>query len=118
MLIQLKQTEIEAALKMYIVSQGINLNNRTVDISFTSGRKDNGISADLDILDGELPSVSCAPTLDMLQPTLSTVIPQPAVPQVAAVPHAIASAVNPPFDTPDEIQEEEEPVSSKTSLFG
>lgn len=51
MLIQLRQSEIEEALKMYVVSQGFSLNNKTVDISFTSGRKDNGVSADLDIND-------------------------------------------------------------------
>ena len=49
MLIQLRQSEIEVALCEYIVNQGINLIGRRVDISFTSGRKDNGISADLDI---------------------------------------------------------------------
>ena len=49
MLIQLRQSEIEAALREYVVNQGINLTGRRVDISFTSGRKDNGISADLDI---------------------------------------------------------------------
>ena len=49
MLIQLRQSEIEVALREYIVNQGINLTGRRVDISFTSGRKDNGISADLDI---------------------------------------------------------------------
>ena len=47
MLIQLRQSEIEVALREYIVHQGINLTGRRVDISFTSGRKDNGISADL-----------------------------------------------------------------------
>ena len=51
MLIQLRQSEIEAALKMYVISQGFSLNNKSVDISFTSGRKDNGISADLDIVE-------------------------------------------------------------------
>ena len=51
MLIQLRQSEIEVALREYIVNQGINLTGRRVDISFTSGRKDNGISADLDIVD-------------------------------------------------------------------
>lgn len=49
MLIQLRQSEIEVALREYVVNQGINLTGRRVDISFTSGRKDNGISADLDI---------------------------------------------------------------------
>ena len=51
MLIQLRQSEIETALREYVVNQGINLNGRRVDISFTSGRKDNGISADLDIVE-------------------------------------------------------------------
>ena len=51
MLIQLRQSEIEAALREYVVNQGINLTGRRVDISFTSGRKDNGISADLDIVE-------------------------------------------------------------------
>ena len=53
MLIQLRQSEIEVALREYIVNQGINLTDRQVDISFTSGRKDNGISADLDIVESQ-----------------------------------------------------------------
>lgn len=51
MLIQLRQSEIEIALREYIVNQGISLTGRQVDISFTSGRKDNGISAELDIVE-------------------------------------------------------------------
>lgn len=49
MLIQLRQSEIEQALKRYIQDQGISLHGKTIEISFTSGRKDNGVSADLDI---------------------------------------------------------------------
>lgn len=49
MLIQLRQTEIEHALKQFIQDQGISLRGKTIEISFTSGRKDNGVSADLDI---------------------------------------------------------------------
>lgn len=51
MLIQLKQSEIMAALKQYIVQQGINLSNKDVKITFTAGRKESGISADVDIED-------------------------------------------------------------------
>jgi hypothetical protein len=51
MQIQLKQTEIVAALKMYIEHQGISLHNRVVDVAFTAGRKDSGLSADIDIQD-------------------------------------------------------------------
>lgn len=55
MQIQLKQPEIEAALKMYIASQGISLAGKTFSVSFTSGRKDNGLSADLVIEDTAIP---------------------------------------------------------------
>ena len=56
MLIQLKQSEITAALRDYIVAQGINLSGKTVEISFTAGRKESGIYADISIENaGELP---------------------------------------------------------------
>jgi len=51
MQIQLNQTEIITALKDYVIKQGINLQGRSVEIVFTSGRKENGISADLCISD-------------------------------------------------------------------
>lgn len=57
MQIQLKQREIEAALKMYVSQQGINLTNKTVEVVFTSGRKDNGISAELTIEDAAVPAI-------------------------------------------------------------
>ena len=52
MQISLKQSEIVAAIRGYIETQGINLAGKNVDISFTSGRKGNGISADVDIYSG------------------------------------------------------------------
>lgn len=51
MQIQLKQAEIVAALKQYISTQGINLSGKTVDIRFTAGRRESGITADLVIED-------------------------------------------------------------------
>lgn len=51
MQIQLKQAEIEAALKGYIAQQGINLTNKTISYNFTAGRKDSGISVELVIED-------------------------------------------------------------------
>ena len=51
MQIQLKQTEIVCALKQYIAKQGIDLAGKTIDISFTAGRKDSGLSADISIED-------------------------------------------------------------------
>lgn len=55
MQIQLKQPEIEAALKMYITNQGISLAGKSFTVSFTSGRKENGLSADLVIEDQAIP---------------------------------------------------------------
>ena len=49
MQIQLKQAEIETALKGYIAQQGITLTNKTITYSFTAGRKDSGISVELEI---------------------------------------------------------------------
>lgn len=51
MQIHLKQLEIEAALRQFISQQGINLVGKTVEIAFTSGRKDNGLSAEVTIED-------------------------------------------------------------------
>lgn len=52
MQIHLKQLEIEAALRQFISQQGINLTGKVVEIAFTSGRKDNGLSAEVTIEDG------------------------------------------------------------------
>ena len=51
MQIHLKQREIEAALKMFVSQQGINLTNKVIEVSFTAGRKDTGLSAELTIED-------------------------------------------------------------------
>lgn len=54
MLIQLRQNEIEEAVKMYVEAQGINLTGKKVDMNFTSGRGNNGLTVDLDIVDAKL----------------------------------------------------------------
>lgn len=51
MQIILQQRNIEAALKQYIASQGINLTGKSVAVEFTAGRKETGISAAIDIED-------------------------------------------------------------------
>lgn len=49
MKIELKQPEIIVALKQYIMSKGIDLCGKQVTISFTAGRKESGVSAELNI---------------------------------------------------------------------
>jgi hypothetical protein len=47
--IQLKQSEIEAALRLYVLAQGISLDGKVLTIDFTAGRKAGGLIADLTI---------------------------------------------------------------------
>ena len=55
MQINLKQTEIITALKQYIAGQGISLQGKSVDMAFTAGRKEAGISVEISIEDISLP---------------------------------------------------------------
>lgn len=50
MQISLKQTEIEQAVKDYVVKLGFNLDNKEVDVQFTNGRGENGVSVQLEIV--------------------------------------------------------------------
>ena len=61
MQIQLRQPEIVKALEQFISSQGINLTGKLVDIRFTAGRKNSGLSADILIADA--PEVSSIPSI-------------------------------------------------------
>ena len=58
--LQLKQTEIVAALTSYIAGQGINLTNKTVNVVFTAGRKDSGITVAISIEDA-VPAFAAVP---------------------------------------------------------
>jgi hypothetical protein len=104
MQIQLKQTEIIAALKQYIVGQGINLTGKDVSISFTAGRKESGIIADLVIEDASIPGFSDTPVQET--PVLSVVS------AVAETPKVETQATE-PTETPAE----EAPAAKTTSLF-
>jgi hypothetical protein len=83
MQIQLKQREIAAALKMFIQSQGINLTGKSVEIEFTSGRKDNGLSAELTIEDSEPQTESGLGTLTE-SPVTNSSTTEPATDDVVA----------------------------------
>ena len=108
MQVQLKQTEIVSALKQYLVTQGINLNGKSVNISFTAGRKESGISADISIddTDGQIPGFTDAAGDDeqtATKPVLSVVKAEEPAPEAKAEEPAADAA---------------EPVKATTSLFG
>jgi len=49
--INLKQIEIEQALRNYVVDQGINIEGKNVSMEFTAGRKGSGLTVDVTITD-------------------------------------------------------------------
>ena len=51
MQIQLKQFEIVQAIRQYVSKQGIDLADKTVDMTFTAGRKETGVSVEITIDD-------------------------------------------------------------------
>lgn len=104
MQIQLKQAEIEQAIKQYIGKQGIAVAGKDVAISFTAGRKAAGLMADIIIEDSaEIPGLEEADAV-VVKPTL-TVVPdcgttQPTLdPQPAAAPEAVEEIAAPKAPT-------------------
>ncbi len=121
MLIKLKQSEIEEALRDFIVKQGFNLDRKTVDISFTAGRGDSGMTADLDIHDAAAVSggvsggAPCSPVYE----TPADTSPVNEIVEQSTAQLRVVDASPAPEDVLPDPQEEEEPVvSTKQSLFG
>lgn len=113
MQITLKQSEIEVALKNYIVAQGINLTGKTIEVAFTAGRKEAGISAELDINDAGTESTS-VPSLVLNRPfepavavNTATATPVTAKRNVQPIQSEVPTAA-----VVDEVVAEEEPVEA------
>jgi len=116
MLIQIRQKEIETAIQMYIAAQGITLKGKSVSIAFTAGRRDSGLTADVDIVD-------TAPSKDFSEHLAAMCAPE-------AVAQAVYETVEGQTEAPAQVQEEvcaeadAEPVEEETteakttSLFG
>jgi hypothetical protein len=106
MQIQLRQSELVQAVRQFITHQGINLDGKSVDVDFTAGRGDNGMTATINIEQApRLPDLSDAPSDPQLRVVASnnikvgdtvTVDKEPAV---------------------SEDKQEDPPTSAKTSLF-
>lgn len=54
MKIAFKQAEIVAGLKLYIQAQGISLAGKSVGVEFTAGRKEGGLTAEVEILSEDI----------------------------------------------------------------
>ena len=81
MQINLKQTEIITALKQYIAGQGISLQGKSVDMAFTAGRKEAGISVEISIEDISLPDFG----LPEESPTAKLMVADPVVIPAASI---------------------------------
>jgi hypothetical protein len=117
MQVQLKQTEIIAALKQFITAQGINLAGKDVNITFTAGRKEAGIIADVSIEDVSIPGFTDEEVEEAVKasdaPALKVV---PTVAKAAIATEAVAEPVaQAQAETADE--QPEEPAPKTTSLF-
>lgn len=116
MQIQLKQTEIEKAIKAFISNQGINLVGKSVEIAFTSGRKDNGLSAEINIEDGEIPGFTDSDEVDRPVAKKLTAVPSPSKPKPEGNIATVEDTIAVPEDA-DEIQQEESIAVKPPSLF-
>jgi hypothetical protein len=113
MQIQLKQTEIIAALKQFITAQGISLAGKDVSISFTAGRKEAGIIADVSIEDVSIPGFTDSEVDEAIKaseaPALKVVASNPAAPETKADAEQAAAVADPEDNTAG--------VAKTTSLF-
>ena len=134
MQVTLKQSEIEVALKNYIQAMGINLAGKSIDVAFTAGRKEAGISAELDINETGQPQVTygipapivagsvTSPELRPAQefrPSLVSRAVADNAPVLAEVPATSDESVEPEsLVLTEEGAEAGTPVAPKVSLFG
>lgn len=108
MQIQLRQVEIIAALKQYISQQGIDLTSKTVTISFTAGRKESGISAEMTIEEVGVPAFSNDDDIS-LKLVSNNQVPAP----IAEVPEEVVVTSS----TPEVLPPEADKPTKSVSLF-
>lgn len=108
MQIILKQRDIEAAVKAFVVAQGISLANKSIEINFTAGRKETGISVEIDIEDANY--YQNVPTQRLQNPFIQT-----PVTTVAAFDAPKQDSYKDEKDVED-IQEEQEDTEEKAEI--
>lgn len=111
MQIIIKQSEIEVAVKNYIAELGINLTGKDVEVSFTAGRKEDGLSASLDIVDATMGTTTSTAVLGSLNEFTSKIEAQVATqPASAKSPHVSRTPVA--EIVPSQVQEVVETVTA------
>ncbi len=110
--VQLKQSEIIEALKQFIAKQGINLSGKEVTITFTAGRKESGITADLVIEDAGIPGYTEADVEED-----GTAADKPAGLKVVPPNPELKAEAESEAEVKEPESETEVPVAKTTSLF-
>ena len=133
MQVTLKQSEIEVALKNYIQAMGINLAGKSIDVAFTAGRKEAGISAELDINETGQPQVAYVTPAPIIAGSTTSQELRPAqefrpslvsravadnAPVLAEVPATSDESGEPESLVVEEVAEAVTSAAPKVSLFG
>ena len=133
MQVTLKQSEIEVALKNYIQAMGINLAGKSIDVAFTAGRKEAGISAELDINETGQPQIAYVTPAPIVAGSVTTHELRPAqefrpslvsravtdnAPVLAEVSATSDESGEPESLVVEEVGEAVTPAAPKVSLFG
>ena len=116
MQINLKQTEIIAALKQYIADQGISLQGKSVEMFFTAGRKEAGISVEISIEDISLPDFGLpeeSPTAKLTLVADPVVIPAASI----ATEDHTASAIEAQTEEDEQAEAAPAPAAPVSRLF-
>ena len=116
MQINLKQTEIIAALKQYIAGQGISLQGKSVEMAFTAGRKEAGISVEISIEDVSLPDFGLpeeSPTAKLTLVADPVVIPAASI----ATEDTTASAIEAQTEEDEQAEATPAPAAPVSRLF-
>lgn len=128
MQIQLKQSDVEQAIKNYVAAVGIT--REVSDINFTMGRKSSGLVADIEVSDTDIrvSTKGChVPPMGQPIPNDKVKVEVVGVTGETDAPDDHAETVTesvedtPPFDTDSDNEEETseaEAPSGKASLFG
>lgn len=88
MQVNLKQKDIEEALKQYLTREGIQTTGKTVNMAFKNSRKTTGVSVSVEILDNDIPN------FEDVKPKLA-VVPTPVV---AEPQESTPTPPDPPFE--------------------
>lgn len=118
MIINLKQTEIEQALRAYVVAQGISLHGKDLTISFTAGRRESGISAEISIDEVNIPGFTDDVQVDEVASTAKAAVLSMAPAVVTEAPAVESEEVTKTEEATVDTAEPATEAKPTVSLFG